>query len=84
MKISKEHRATLGLALHQLSEELMADGIIIAVTRRRRRTTETFTVHDGNLHTVRGMAEFVYAHYCEDPTGEEEPEPQEPESEGEE
>lgn len=80
MKISKEHRTRLGLLLREVSEELCADGVIIAVTRRRRSATETFAIHDGNFHTVRGIAEFVYAHFCEDPP-EEEGEEQETEAE---
>ena len=75
MSVSKEHRERLAMLLREISEELVTDGIIIAVTRRRRRTTETFAVHDGNLHTVRGIAEFVYGHFCEDSSElEEEPE----------
>ena len=75
MSVSKEPRERLAMRLREISEELVTDGVIIAVTRRRRRTTETFAVHDGNLHTVRGIAEFVYGHFCEDPSElEEEPE----------
>jgi hypothetical protein len=75
MSVSKEHRERLAMLLREISEELVTDGVIIAVTRRRRRTTETFAVHDGNLHTVRGIAEFVYGHFCEDQSElEEEPE----------
>ncbi len=75
MNVSKEHRKRLTMLLREISEELVTDGVIIAVTRRRRRATETFAVHDGNLHTVRGIAEFVYAHFCDDPAElEEEPE----------
>ena len=66
MSVSKEHRERLALLLREISEDLVADGVIIAVTRRRRRSTETFAVHDGNIHTVRGLAEFVYGHFCED------------------
>jgi hypothetical protein len=66
MSVSKEHRERLVLLLREISEDLVADGVIIAVTRRRRRSTETFAVHDGNIHTVRGLAEFVYGHFCED------------------
>lgn len=79
MKISREHRERLGLMLREISEELSADGVIIAVTRRRRRATETFAIHDGNVHTVRGVAEFIYAHFCEDPEDIEEPDPNEAE-----
>jgi hypothetical protein len=68
MSVSKEHREKLALLLREISEELVSDGVIIAVTRRRRRSTETFAVHDGNIHTVRGLAEFVYGHFCEDPS----------------
>jgi len=75
MNVSKEHRERLAMLLREISEELITDGVIIAVSRRRKRATETFAVHDGNLHTVRGIAEFVYAHFCEDPAElEEEPE----------
>ena len=56
MSVSKEHRERLALLLREISEDLVADGVIIAVTRRRRRSTETFAVHDGNIHTVRGLA----------------------------
>ena len=72
MNVSKQDREMLHLMVRQISEELCADGVIIAVTRRRRRATQTFAVHDGNVHTVRGMAEFVYGHFCEDPEDEEE------------
>jgi len=41
MSVSKEHRERLAMLLREISEELVTDGVIIAVTRRRKRATET-------------------------------------------
>jgi len=67
MTITPRHRQILTESQNLLSEELMADAVIIAITRRRRNSTETFVVSDGNLHTLRGVAEYIYAKFCEDP-----------------
>jgi len=67
MAIDKRHRQILTVSKNLLSEELMADAVMIAITRRKGETTETFVVSDGNLHTLRGVAEYVYGKFCEDP-----------------
>lgn len=53
-------RLRLSAVLGELVEDLSADAVIIAVTRRRLNATETFAVPFGNLHTMRGLAEYVY------------------------
>jgi|DEB0MinimDraft_6_1074348.scaffolds.fasta_scaffold263016_1 hypothetical protein len=67
MTIEPRHRQILTVSKNLLSEELMADAIVIAITRRKGQTTETFLVSDGNLHTVRGVAQYVYDQFLEDP-----------------
>ena len=74
MTISHRHREILPVSKTLLSEELMADAVMIAITRRKGETTETFVVSDGNLHTLRGVAEYVYGKFCEDPDLEEDEE----------
>jgi hypothetical protein len=74
MTISHRHREILTVSKNLLSEELMADAVMIAITRRKGETTETFVVSDGNLHTLRGVAEYVYGKFCEDPDLEEDEE----------
>lgn len=71
MTIEPRHRQILTVSKNLLSEELMADAIVIAITRRKGQTTETFLVSDGNLHTVRGVAQYVYDQFLEDPDLEE-------------
>tara|TARA_Y100001937_G_scaffold128622_1_gene206279 strand:- start:3423 stop:3692 length:270 start_codon:yes stop_codon:yes gene_type:complete len=65
--ITPRHRQILTESRNLLSEELMADAVMIAITRRKGNSTETFVVSDGNLHTLRGVAEYVYGKFCEDP-----------------
>tara|TARA_Y100001973_G_scaffold82633_1_gene122216 strand:- start:471 stop:758 length:288 start_codon:yes stop_codon:yes gene_type:complete len=72
MTIDKRHMQILTVSKNLLSEELMADAVMIAITRRKGNSTETFVVSDGNLHTLRGVAEYVYGKFCEDPDLEEE------------
>lgn len=67
MTITPRHRQILTESRNLLSEELMADAVMIAITRRKGNSTETFVVSDGNLHTLRGVAEYVYGKFCEDP-----------------
>ena len=67
MTITPRHRQILAASKNLLSEELMADAVMIAITRRKGNSTETFVVSDGNLHTLRGVAEYVYGKFCEDP-----------------
>ena len=71
MSLDKRHRQILTVSKNLLSEELMADAVMIAITRRKGDATETFVVSDGNLHTLRGVAEYVYGKFCEDPDLEE-------------
>jgi hypothetical protein len=66
MTITPRHRQILTASKNLLSEELMADAVMIAITRRKGHATETFVVSDGNLHTLRGVAEYIYARFCED------------------
>jgi hypothetical protein len=44
----------------EIVEDLGADAVVIGVTRQRKRQTETFAIPFGNLHAVRGVAEFIY------------------------
>ena len=74
MALDKRHTQILTVSKNLLSEELMADAVMIAITRRKGNSTETFVVSDGNLHTLRGVAEYVYGKFCEDPDLEEEDE----------
>ncbi len=67
MTIDKRHRQILTVSKNLLSEELMADAVVIAITRRKGETTETFVVSDGNLHTIRGVAQYVYDQFIDDP-----------------
>ena len=81
MSISDRHMQILQTTKYLLSEELMADAVIIAVTRRKGESTETFAVSEGNLHCVRGVADYVYEKFCE--LEEEDEEPGESEEEAE-
>ena len=80
MALDKRHTQILTVSKNLLSEELMADAVMIAITRRKGNSTETFVVSDGNLHTLRGVAEYVYGKFCEDPDLEEEDEDDEAET----
>lgn len=51
----------------ELVETVGADAVIVAVTRQRRRQTETFAMPYGNVHAVHGLAEFVYGRLAEEP-----------------
>ena len=53
-------RLRLSAVLGEIVEDLSADAVIIAVTRRRNNATETFAVPFGNLHTTRGLAKYIY------------------------
>lgn len=72
--MDKRHMQILTVSKNLLSEELMADAVMIAITRRKGNSTETFVVSDGNLHTLRGVAEYVYEKFCEEEAEEEEEE----------
>lgn len=74
MTLGQRHRKILTVSKNLLSEELMADAVLIAITRRKGETTETFVVSDGNLHTLRGVAEYVYDQFIEQPDLEEDEE----------
>lgn len=67
MSNKNQLRAKLNRVVAELIEETSADAIIIGITRQRRRRTETIAVPFGNIHTCRGVAEFIYASLCEDP-----------------
>ena len=54
-------------AIANLQEITGADAILLSLTRCRRRKTETLVIPHGNLHTVRGLAEYAYGQLCEDP-----------------
>ena len=80
MTISHRHRHILTVSKNLLSEVLMADAVMIAITRRKGEMTETFVLSDGNLHTLRGVAEYIYGKFCEDPALEDEEEDDDSES----
>jgi hypothetical protein len=61
-------------AIGSLVEDHNADAVLIVVTRQRKRGTETLAIPFGNLHTVRGIAEYAYGRLCEDPSEEEDDE----------
>jgi len=71
MTLEPRHVRVLNGAKIQLGEELSADAVLIAVTRRTGDATETFVVSDGNLHTLRGVAQYVYDQFIDDPDFEE-------------
>ncbi len=58
--LDRTDRRRLAACLGEIVEDLSADAVIIAVTRRRKNATETFAVPFGNLHALRGLAEYVY------------------------
>jgi len=74
MTIDKRHREILIVSKNLISEELMADAVMIAITRRKGKSTETFVVSDGNMHTLRGVAQHVYDQFIDDPELEEDDE----------
>jgi len=49
----------------QLVENGGAEAVLICFTRHKRGQTETFAVPYGNLHCVRGLAEYAYGKMCE-------------------
>ena len=67
-----ETKLILRAVVGQLVEDLSADAVIISVTRRCSKRTETFAVPYGNAHACRGIAEFTYFKFCEDIAEEEE------------
>jgi len=67
MKPGRELRERIAAIVGETVEDLSADAVIVAITRRRSKATETFAVPFGNLHAVRGLAEFVYGQLCDDP-----------------
>tara|TARA_R100000654_G_scaffold73102_1_gene105529 strand:- start:194 stop:451 length:258 start_codon:yes stop_codon:yes gene_type:complete len=60
MKPDRMTRERIAAILGETVEDLSADAVIVAVTRRIGGSTETFAVPFGNLHAVRGLSEFVY------------------------
>ena len=59
-------RRRMASIIAELVETVGADAVIVAVTRQRRRSTETFAIPFGNVHAVHGLAEFVYGHLSPD------------------
>ena len=60
MKPNRQTRERIAAILGETVEDLSADAVIVAVTRRVGGGTETFAVPFGNIHAVRGLAEFVF------------------------
>ena len=64
--MKKEARLRLSQLVGELVEDFSADGVIVAVTRRvKNGATETFAIPFGNLHTCRGLAEYIYDRFIE-------------------
>lgn len=82
MKPDRAVRERIGAILGETVEDLSADAVIVAVTRRRSGATETFAVPFGNVHAVRGLAEFIYGNLCDDDLEEEDEDEDEEESTG--
>ena len=59
-------RRRMARIVAELVETVSADAVIVAVTRQRRRSTETFAIPFGNIHAVNGLAEFVYGNLAAD------------------
>ena len=74
-------KAALRGMIGEIVEDMQADAVIISVTRRCKRGTETFAIPYGNLHACRGLAEFTYSQLCEDEFDDEEEEKPDDESE---
>ena len=53
-------------AIAALIEHAGAEAMLISFTRHKRDQTETFAVPFGNLHAVRGLAEYTYGHVVEE------------------
>lgn len=53
-------------AVAALVEHAGAEAVLISFTRHRREQTETYAVPFGNLHAVRGLAEYTYGHVVEE------------------
>tara|TARA_R100001086_G_scaffold169725_2_gene92495 strand:+ start:2542 stop:2802 length:261 start_codon:yes stop_codon:yes gene_type:complete len=66
MKPDQKTRQRIAAILGETVEDLSADAVIVAVTRRVAGGTETFAVPFGNIHAVRGLAEFVYGSLFDD------------------
>jgi|TARA_R100000479_G_scaffold133157_1_gene70677 Asp-tRNA(Asn)/Glu-tRNA(Gln) amidotransferase A subunit family amidase len=49
-------------AVAALVEHAGAEAVLISFTRHKRDQTETYAVPFGNVHTVRGLAEYTYGH----------------------
>lgn len=61
-----DDKRRMGRIVGELVEDFAADAVLIAVTRRiKNGVTETFAVPFGNLHTCKGLAEYVYDAFCE-------------------
>ena len=84
MKPNRETRERIAAILGETVEDLSADAVIVAVTRRVGGGTETFAVPFGNIHAVRGLAEFVYESLSEEDDEEETEEVEEDEDDADE
>lgn len=58
-------------AVAEVIENGGADAVLLCMTRHRRGETETYAVPFGNLHAVRGLAEYAYKKLIEDAETEE-------------
>ena len=52
-------------AVAQVIENGGADAVLLCLTRHRQGETETYAVPFGNLHAVRGLAEYAYGRLIE-------------------
>jgi len=52
-------------AVAQVVENGGADAVLLCMTRHRKHGTETYAVPFGNLHAVRGLAEYAYGQLIE-------------------
>tara|TARA_A100001201_G_scaffold10633_1_gene14834 strand:+ start:334 stop:591 length:258 start_codon:yes stop_codon:yes gene_type:complete len=84
MKPNRETRERIAAILGETVEDLSADAVIVAVTRRVGGGTETFAVPFGNIHAVRGLAEFVYGSLSDEDEEEETEEVEEDEDDSDE
>ena len=64
-KLPKHTRDSLRNIIAQTIEETGADAIVVGITRHIKNETETFLVPWGNLHAVRGLAEYIYEKVCD-------------------
>ena len=67
-------------AIAVLIEHAGAEAVLVSFTRHRRDKTETYAVPFGNIHAVRGLAEYTFGHVIEE-SGPEDMEEEEEETE---